>query len=74
MIEITLYRKDPNAVMEIVRELRQMGWIQGVDFDFSYRPPSYESGYSFEEIKPKHTVFTFYNEKYATLFSLKYGT
>lgn len=73
MIEIKIYRKDPSVIMEIVRELRSMGLVQGRDFDFAYKPPSYDSDYSFEEVRPKHTVFTFHTEKYATLFTLKYG-
>lgn len=74
MIEVVLHLKEPANIMEIVRELRKMGWVQGKDFDFAYRPPKYESDYTFEEVYPKHTVFTFHTEKYASLFLLKYGT
>lgn len=74
MIEVVLYRKDPVEVMSIVREMREMGWVQGKDFDFAYRPPMWDNKYSSEEIRAKHTVFKFYNEKYASLFALKYGT
>ncbi len=71
MIEVTLYRKDPNEVMEIIRELRKLGWIQGKDFDFCYVKPTFEN---WNEVMPKHTVFTFYTEKYASYFVLKYSS
>ena len=74
MIEVVLYRKDPVEVMTIVREMREMGWVQGKDFDFAYKPPRHDTDILFTEITPKYTVFKFYTEKYATLFSLKYAT
>lgn len=74
MIEVKIYRKDPVEVMQIVRELREMGWVQGQDFDFVYMPPIHETSYAYEEVRPKHTVFRFYTEKYASLFALKYAS
>lgn len=59
--------------MEIVRELRQLGYIQGVDFDFCYKPAQYDND-GWSAIEQKHTIFTFYKDKYATLFALKYGS
>ena len=58
-------------IMEIVRELREQGYQQGVDFDFAYHAPAQDS-FSYEPSTERYTVFTFYNEKYATLFALKY--
>ena len=57
--------------MEIVRELRTSGWQQGSDFDFNYHPYYYadESGREYT----RYTVFTFYNDKYATFFALKWA-
>lgn len=71
MLEITLYGKNSNEVIEIVRELRCMGWVQGKDFDFSYIISTLEN---WNEVLPKHTVFTFYTEKYASYFALKYAS
>ena len=35
-VSITIDRKNPNDVLDIVRELRASGLIQGVHFDFAY--------------------------------------
>lgn len=48
-----------------------MGWVQGKDFDFSYIISTLEN---WNEVLPKHTVFTFYTEKYASYFALKYAS
>lgn len=65
MIELKLLNKNPNEVMEIVKELRSQKMVQGIDFDFAYHPGGSSA----------YTVFTFHtekSEKYATLFALKY--
>lgn len=46
-------------ILDIVRKLKAQGWIQGQDFDFAYRTSNF-------------TVFTFYNQKCATMFILQY--
>ena len=52
--------------MEIVRELRQQGMVQGTDFEFTYvRSTEYNM--------PKHAIFAFHKDKYATFFALKYS-
>ena len=56
--------------MAIVRSMREMAWVQGIDFDFAYNQSRWDE--MIGEI-PKHTVFTFYQEKYATWFSLKWA-
>ena len=60
---------DINAgdTMSIVRELREHGLVQGTDFDFCYMPRSGEW-----QVIPSYAEFFFYDEKYATFFSLKY--
>jgi hypothetical protein len=55
--------------MDIVRALRADGLVQGHDFDFAFHQSRWDD--MIGEI-PKETVFTFYTEKYATLFALKY--
>jgi hypothetical protein len=72
MIKIVIYKKNPSEIIEIVRELRAHGLVQGADFDFRYYPTE-DNNFSYEDVIHKHTVFTFYEDKQATLFSLKYG-
>lgn len=68
-VSITIDRKNPNDVLDIVRELRASGLVQGVHFDFAYNQSRWDE--MIGEI-PKFTTFTFYEEKYSTLFALKY--
>ena len=56
--------------MDIVREIREYGLVQGKDFDFAYNQTKWDD--MIGEI-PTHTVFTFYTEKYASFVALKYG-
>ena len=58
--------------MEIVRELRKQGMIQGKDFDFAYNRV-YDDGIIDYKIAKSHVKFTFYKEKYATFFILKWS-
>ena len=58
--------------MDIVRELRAMGYQQGKDFDFAYHQASYNND-GYELIDHAHTIFSFHTEKYATLFAIKYS-
>lgn len=71
MIEIKIINKNPDAIMTIVRELRTIGLVQGVDFDFSFNQSRWDDMIS--EI-PKTTIFTFYVEKWASFFALKYSS
>lgn len=75
MISVKIYNRNANDTMEIVRELRVSGLVQGKDFDFAYHRESYDY-FSSDAICviPRHAIFTFYNEKHSTLFLLKYGT
>jgi len=79
--EIRIYNLDVNATLDIVRELRAQGLVQGKDFDFSYNKPLHRDWTSWDEVEdpdwvavPKHAMFRFYDDKYATLFGLKYGS
>ena len=56
--------------MDIVRDLRAQGLVQSVHFDFAFYQSKWDDAIG--EI-PKQVVFTFYEEKYATFFTLKYG-
>lgn len=69
MTEVKLLHEKPMSVMAIVAELRDLGWIQRRDFDFAYYPAKWDT---FDEIEPRHTIFTFYNDSTASWFALKY--
>lgn len=69
MTNITLHDRSPNEVLEMVKELRQQGLVQGTDFDFAYNQGRWDE--MIGEV-PKSAIFSFYTEKYATLFALKY--
>lgn len=71
MIRVILRNRNANEIMDIVRELRAQGLVQGVDFDFAYSQATYNND-GWEQVEPKHTIFSFHTEKYATLFALKY--
>jgi hypothetical protein len=63
---------DADETMVIVRSLRSMGLVQGKDFDFRYCPTKYDPVSGHLE-KEKHSVFTFYEDKWATWFSLRWS-
>ena len=69
-IEIKIYVRNAQHAMDIVKELRDSGYVQGVDFDFAYHKPMYDGHW--QEIIQRNTMFTFYKEELATWFSLKY--
>lgn len=71
-IEVVVYDRNPNEVMEIVKELRGQSCVQGRDFDFEYHP-SIQDTFGHEPPTRRFTVFRFYTEKYATLFALKWS-
>ena len=71
MIEIKILDKLPNEFLEIVRELKQKGYVQGVDFDFAYHPPKFDD-FSGDAVYNRYVLFTFYKEELATWFSLIY--
>ena len=66
---ITIEGQDPTAVLAIVAELRASGLVQGVHFDFAYNQSRWDP--MIGDVKG-FTNFTFYEEKYSTLFALKY--
>ena len=72
MIEVVIRDKRPNEIMEIVRELRASGLVQGKDFDFKYQPAQFDN-FSGDAVHNRHTSFYFYKERYATLFAIKFS-
>lgn len=63
---------DANETMELVRELRSKGLVQGQDFDFAYNHASYDLS-SYEAVSPKGARFTFRDAKWSTFFRMKYN-
>jgi hypothetical protein len=57
--------------MEIGHDLRNMGYVQGVDFDYAYYQEKYDN-FSHEPIVKRHSRFTFYNDSNASYFALKW--
>ena len=70
MTSVTLMNVGATQALDIVHELRTLGYVQGRDFDFSYHQ-SFWDGFGHEET-PRHTIFKFYNETHASWFALKY--
>lgn len=71
MKQITADGWGPGESLDVVKELRSKGYVQGVDFDFEYHKPKY-SDTSYDLLYNRRTVFTFYTESLATWFSLAY--
>ncbi len=71
MINVVIENKHAVEVLGMVHDLRTQGLEQGKDFDFAFHQSRWDE--MIGEI-PRQTVFTFYTEKYATLFTLKYSS
>ena len=71
MADVILYIT-AKRTMEIGYELRSMGWIQGVDFDYAYYQEKYDN-FSHDPIVKRHSRFTFYNDSNARYFALRWG-
>ena len=69
MINITVHDKSASDVLDMVRELRAQGLTQGKDFDFAYNQSRWDE--MIGEV-PNSAIFSFYTEKYATMFAIKY--
>jgi len=66
---VTIYHKSANEITEILKELKHdHGMLPGREFDFAYHPGRWDE---MTGDVPKKTVFTFYNETFATWFALK---
>jgi hypothetical protein len=71
MMQISIHGKKSIEIIEIVKELRAMNWKQNIDFDFAFNQSKWDE--MIGEI-PMHTIFTFYNEKCATMFILRWAS
>jgi hypothetical protein len=59
--------------MEIVKELRAMGLVQGRDFEFRYQPRQ-DDGFTYEDTVPKGCEFYFNEGKWTSYMALKYSS
>ena len=75
MIAVRLAGQRIDSVLAIVRELRDLGYKQGLDFDFAYTPEKldYNLSTAGEVLNPRQTVFNFYDEQLSSWFILKYA-
>ena len=62
-----------NDTMEIVKELRAMGLVQGRDFEFRYQPRQ-DDGFTYEDTVPKGCEFYFNEGKWTSYMALKYSS
>lgn len=70
LIEIVVEHRGVSEILPMVTSMRERGWVQGRDFDFTYYPAEYR--YTWDQTAKQRTVFTFYREEIATLFALTY--
>lgn len=68
---VTIPNTDASAAMELVRDLRSKGLVQGKDFDFKYHPAKYDDT-GFDMLSTKSVEFSFKDDKWATFFRMKY--
>jgi len=75
MVSVRLNEIDVYKLLDIVAELREMGWVTGVDFDFEYHKPVYDNfgGNNWDPETERHCIFTFYNDSNASYFMLRWG-
>ena len=70
-ITVVIENRGVSDVLDIVKELKISGLVQGVHFDFAYNQSRWDP--MIGNVKG-FTNFTFYEEKYSTLFALKYSS
>ena len=68
-IEVKLFGYNVGQILEVVKELKSMGYQQQTDFNFRWHPPV---NVFFANESPGYATFTFYNEEIAIWFKLKY--
>jgi len=71
MINLKLETSAAKAI-ERANELREAGYVQGIDFDFRYHPSIQDNFTGLIESKPSYVLFHFYKESLATYYGLKW--
>ena len=59
--------------MDIVKELRALGLVQGIDFEFRYQPKE-EDGFTYNETAERGCEFYFNEGKWRSYMALKYAS
>ena len=72
-VNVVLANITPDQMLDIVRDLKKQGLVLERDFNFRYEPAHYDNAGGWGQLTPKQCVFTFTDEKFSTLFILKYG-
>jgi hypothetical protein len=70
-VEIIIHNRDASEILGIVGKLKSDGWEQGQDYDFYFHQSHWDG---MTGTVPSSTKFVFYNEKYASIFALKYAS
>jgi hypothetical protein len=71
-VDVVLPEVNADRMLAIVRELKTQGLAVDRDFSFRYVPAHYDND-GWSQVTPKQCVFTFREDKQATMFMLKYG-
>lgn len=67
---VTILNAKAEKIISIVREMREKGYVQGKDFEFTFYNATYDKKY--QDLEPRRTIFTFYDEELATFFGLTF--
>ncbi len=71
MVKVRVYLDLLTDMYTIIGELKASGLILHNDFDYAYTPPYFD--YITDHKVRRFVDFIFYEEKYATLFTIKYA-
>lgn len=71
MIEIVVEDRGVSEILPMVTSMRDRGWVLNQDFGFAYHNATFDND-GYEPVTPKRTVFTFFTEELATMFTLTY--
>jgi hypothetical protein len=71
VIPITLHI-NVTRTLEIVNELKQIGWVIGKDFDFAHYKAEWDN-FSGDAVTPQKTVFTIYKDINSSYFMLRWA-
>lgn len=70
MKTVILHNRYPADILTIVKEMEELGWVNGVDFEWRYTPARLHMDRDWQE---RYTTFTFMTEECATYFSIKWS-
>ena len=57
MIEVKILDISVSEIVDIVKDVRLKGYVQGVDFDFEYHPPKFDN-FSGDAVYNRCVIFT----------------